>query len=73
MAFTNLATVGVASVIAAFVGWIMTPAGKDQTTWRTAIAMTIGCLYVMWALTYLAQMHPLIAPRRSDLRTEHTF
>ncbi|CUM46760.1 unnamed protein product [Debaryomyces fabryi] len=24
----------------------------------------------MWAITYLSQLHPLEAPRRSDLRPE---
>ncbi|CDK24639.1 unnamed protein product [Kuraishia capsulata CBS 1993] len=24
----------------------------------------------MWAITYLSQLHPLVAPRRSDLRPE---
>ena len=27
---------------------------------RTSIALTLTCTYLMWAITYLAQLHPLI-------------
>lgn len=34
---------------------------------RTCIALTLTCTYLMWAITYLAQLHPLIGESR--LRT----
>ncbi|EJU04974.1 ATPase V0 complex subunit E [Dacryopinax primogenitus] len=56
------------AVAAGFVGWWLTPKGDQQTLIRTSILLTIACCYLMWAITYMAQMNPLIAPRRSDLR-----
>ncbi|KAJ1911775.1 H(+)-transporting V0 sector ATPase subunit e [Tieghemiomyces parasiticus] len=47
------------------------PKNWDQTLWRTCLIMTFFCIYLMWAITYLAQLHPLISPRRSNLRPEH--
>jgi hypothetical protein len=32
----------------------------DLSLIRTSVLLTLSCLYVMWALTYLAQMNPLI-------------
>lgn len=36
--------------------------------WRSSLILTFACCYLMWAITFLAQLHPLIEPRRSDLR-----
>ncbi|KAI9298933.1 hypothetical protein K502DRAFT_345592 [Neoconidiobolus thromboides FSU 785] len=44
--------------------------GVDQTLFRTMSIMTLVSMYLMWSITYLAQLHPLIAPRRGDLREE---
>ncbi|KAJ9066633.1 H(+)-transporting V0 sector ATPase subunit e [Entomophthora muscae] len=44
--------------------------GCDPTLFRTMSIMTLVCMYLMWSLTYLAQLNPLIAPRRSDLKAE---
>ncbi|KIR26943.1 V-type proton ATPase subunit E [Cryptococcus deuterogattii LA55] len=62
----------VAFVIAAIgaAGWFITPKGKNQTLLRTSLLLTLACCYLMWAITYLCQLHPLITPRRSDLRME---
>ncbi|KAA1112599.1 H(+)-transporting V0 sector ATPase subunit e [Puccinia graminis f. sp. tritici] len=37
---------------------------------RTAVIATITCCYLMWAIVYLAQLHPLIRLnlKRGDLR-----
>ncbi|KAK9468555.1 ATP synthase subunit H-domain-containing protein [Lipomyces arxii] len=50
--------------------WFLTPKGDNQTVWRSSIILTLSMCYIMWALTYLSQLHPLIAPMRSDLRPE---
>ncbi|KAI9598997.1 ATP synthase subunit H-domain-containing protein [Syncephalis fuscata] len=55
----------------AAVGFVLSPKGPNQVLYRTMILMTLVCMYLMWAITYLAQLHPLISPRRSDLKPEH--
>ena len=30
------------------------------STIRTAVLLTLTCCYLMWAVTYMAQLHPLI-------------
>ncbi|GHJ89474.1 hypothetical protein NliqN6_5876 [Naganishia liquefaciens] len=59
--------------IVAFAGgaisWFFTPKGVNQTLIRTSLMLAITCCYLMWAITYLAQLHPLMAPRRSDVRS----
>ncbi|CCA75220.1 hypothetical protein PIIN_09204 [Serendipita indica DSM 11827] len=53
-----------------FLGWFAVPKGPQQTLIRTMVILTLTCCFLMWSITYLAQLHPLIAPRRSDLRFE---
>ncbi|GAV49534.1 hypothetical protein ZYGR_0P01780 [Zygosaccharomyces rouxii] len=36
------------------------------------LILSMSMMFLMWAITYLCQLHPLIAPRRSDLRPEFT-
>ncbi|KAL7417134.1 ATPase, V0 complex, subunit E1/e2 [Mrakia frigida] len=62
----------VALVIAALstVSWFATPKGVNQTLLRTSILLTLTACYLMWAITYLAQLHPILSPRRGDLRFE---
>ncbi|KAJ2798221.1 H(+)-transporting V0 sector ATPase subunit e [Coemansia furcata] len=42
----------------------------DPTLWRTCSILSATCCYLMWAITYLAQLHPLIIPKRDDLRID---
>ncbi len=42
----------------------------QPSLWRSSIILSIVSCYLMWAITFLAQLHPLIEPRRSDLRKE---
>ncbi|KAJ7017416.1 ATP synthase subunit H-domain-containing protein [Mycena alexandri] len=39
---------------------LFTPKGPQQVVIRTAIMLTLAACYLMWMVTYLAQLHPLI-------------
>ncbi|WVF71227.1 V-type proton ATPase subunit E [Kwoniella sp. CBS 6097] len=71
MTFFHVVIVGAIIAAIAAVAWFITPKGKNQTLLRTSALMTLTCCYLMWAITYLAQLNPLITPRRSDLRAEY--
>ncbi|KAK9728212.1 H(+)-transporting V0 sector ATPase subunit e [Basidiobolus ranarum] len=60
----------VAAVIAVLciAAYFFSPKGPDQTLYRTSIILALICMYLMWAITYMAQLNPLISPRRSDLK-----
>ncbi|KAK4251512.1 ATPase, V0 complex, subunit E1/e2 [Corynascus novoguineensis] len=58
-------------VAMAVAAWFFSPKGENQVLWRSSIILSIACCFLMWAITFLAQLHPLIAPRRSDLREEY--
>ncbi|ODQ60917.1 hypothetical protein WICANDRAFT_28726, partial [Wickerhamomyces anomalus NRRL Y-366-8] len=58
-----------AVVAVSVVFWIFAPK-ENQTVWRSTVILTLAMCYLMWAITYLAQLHPLVVPRRSDLRPE---
>ncbi|TDL25659.1 hypothetical protein BD410DRAFT_717224 [Rickenella mellea] len=40
--------------------WIVTPKGPQQTLVRTSLMLTLACCYLMWMISYMAQLHPLI-------------
>ncbi|KAA8893502.1 ATPase, V0 complex, subunit E1/e2, partial [Sphaerosporella brunnea] len=64
--------VGLFIVVAASVAaYVFAPKGENQTVWRSSLCLAFAACYMMWVLTLLAQLHPLIAPRRSDLRPEN--
>ncbi|KAJ7707431.1 ATPase, V0 complex, subunit E1/e2 [Mycena rosella] len=44
---------------------LFTPKGPQQVVIRTAIMLTLAACYLLWMVTYLAQLHPLISPQRS--------
>ncbi|ORX35670.1 ATPase, V0 complex, subunit E1/e2 [Kockovaella imperatae] len=68
MAFLHVVFVGLVIAAIAAAAWFLTPRGKNQVLIRSSVTLTLICCYLMWAITYLAQLHPLIAPRKSDLR-----
>ncbi|KAI0833320.1 ATPase, V0 complex, subunit E1/e2, partial [Trametes gibbosa] len=47
------------AALAGTVGWFATPKGSNQTLVRTSVLLTLACCYLMWMVTYLAQVHPL--------------
>ncbi|KAK8210103.1 H(+)-transporting V0 sector ATPase subunit e [Zalaria obscura] len=57
-------------VVFSAVSWFASPKGDNQTVWRSTLILSAWSCYLMWAITFLAQWHPLIAPKRSDLRPE---
>ncbi|WWD17068.1 V-type proton ATPase subunit E [Kwoniella shandongensis] len=71
MTFFHVVLVGMIIAAIGAVSWFVLPKGKNQTLLRSSILLTLTSCYLMWAITYLAQLHPLISPRRSDLRAEY--
>ncbi|KAI7899750.1 ATP synthase subunit H-domain-containing protein [Cokeromyces recurvatus] len=57
--------------IACALAYFLTPKGNEQTVIRTVIIMSLVCCYLMWTITYLAQLHPLIYPKKVGLRPHH--
>ncbi|EEQ91267.2 V-type H+-transporting ATPase subunit H [Blastomyces dermatitidis ER-3] len=57
-------------VIANLLAWVFSPKGEDRTVWRSSLILAFTACYLMWAITFLAQLHPLIAPKRSDMRPD---
>ncbi|KFA61554.1 hypothetical protein S40285_04011 [Stachybotrys chlorohalonatus IBT 40285] len=63
--------IGLVIIVALCVAsWFLSPKGEHQVLWRSSLILSIVSCYLMWAITFLAQLHPLIEPRRSDLRPE---
>ncbi|KAF9004042.1 ATPase, V0 complex, subunit E1/e2 [Cyathus striatus] len=52
-----LVTAGLMTASAIFV-----PKGPNQVTIRTALLLTFAACYLMWMITYMAQLHPIISP-----------
>ncbi|KAL4979970.1 ATPase, V0 complex, subunit E1/e2 [Aspergillus recurvatus] len=57
-------------VAAAVAAWVLSPKGENQTLWRSTLILSIASCYLMWAITFMAQWHPLIAPKRADIRPD---
>ena len=57
------------SVALSLAAWRFAPQ-ENNTVWRSSAVLTLAMCFLMWAITYLAQLHPLEAPIRSDLRAE---
>jgi V-type H+-transporting ATPase subunit e len=63
--------IGLAIIVALCVAsWFFAPKGENQVLWRSSLILSIVSCYLMWAITFLAQLHPLIEPRRSDLKEQ---
>ncbi|KAI8654948.1 hypothetical protein NCS57_01242300 [Fusarium keratoplasticum] len=51
--------------------WFLAPKGENQVLWRSSLILAIVSCYLMWAITFMAQLHPLIQPRRTGIREEY--
>jgi len=61
--------VGLIVVVGASVlAYLFSPKGETQTIWRSSLILAFVSCYIMWAITFMAQWHPLIQPKRSDWR-----
>ncbi|TKA79069.1 hypothetical protein B0A55_02510 [Friedmanniomyces simplex] len=58
-------------VVFCAVAWFASPKGENQTVWRSTLVLSAWACWLMWAITFLAQWHPLISPQRADLRPEY--
>ncbi|KAG6017735.1 hypothetical protein E4U54_004266 [Claviceps lovelessii] len=71
MAQSYAVFIGLAIIIAlCAVSWFAAPKGENQVLWRSSLILSIVSCYLMWAITFLAQLHPLIEPKRNNLREE---
>ncbi|RPB02012.1 hypothetical protein L873DRAFT_1802872 [Choiromyces venosus 120613-1] len=59
-------------VVLSAVAWMFAPKGENQTIWRSSLILSLAACYIMWAITLMAQLHPLVVPKRSDMRPEHS-
>jgi len=48
---------------------LLVPKGSNQVVIRTSLMITLAAGYLLWMVTYLAQLHPLIAPVRSKVES----
>ncbi|KAG5718980.1 hypothetical protein E4T56_gene20390 [Termitomyces sp. T112] len=46
---------------------LFTPKGPHQIVIRTSLLIGLVACYLLWMVTYLAQLHPLIAPQYTYL------
>nr|CAQ43444.1 Vacuolar ATP synthase subunit e [Zygosaccharomyces rouxii] len=71
MSFYTVVATFLLVAILSTIFWFCAPK-QNQTVWRSTVILSMSMMFLMWAITYLCQLHPLIAPRRSDLRPEFT-
>ncbi|KAJ5444612.1 uncharacterized protein N7458_008484 [Penicillium daleae] len=43
---------------------------KTYSVWRSTLILSFVSCYLMWAIVFMAQLHPLIAPKRADIRPD---
>ncbi|KAJ5651269.1 uncharacterized protein N7484_004992 [Penicillium longicatenatum] len=61
--------IGMIVVFAAcLAAWFFSPKGENLTVWRSVLILSFISCYLMWAIVFLSQLHPLISPKRSDIR-----
>ncbi|ETN42657.1 uncharacterized protein HMPREF1541_01814, partial [Cyphellophora europaea CBS 101466] len=61
--------IGLLVVVAlSIAAWVLSPKGENQTVWRSTLVLSFASCYIMWAIVFLAQWHPLIEPKMGKLR-----
>ncbi|KAG8419202.1 H(+)-transporting V0 sector ATPase subunit e [Metarhizium acridum] len=71
LCFRYAVFIGLVIIVALCVAsWFLAPKGQNQVLWRSSLILSIVSCYLMWAITFLAQLYPLIEPKRNDLREE---
>ncbi|KAJ5599249.1 hypothetical protein N7450_000316 [Penicillium hetheringtonii] len=63
--------IGLIFVVAASVaGWFLSPKNESRTYRLEShnYSLSVISCYLMWAIVFLAQLNPLISPKRSDIR-----
>ncbi|EGE08188.1 hypothetical protein TEQG_08784 [Trichophyton equinum CBS 127.97] len=58
-------------VLANSLAWVFSPKGESRPVWRSSLILGFTFCYLMWAVTFLAQLHPLFVPKSSDRRPHH--
>ncbi|RDB25916.1 V-type proton ATPase subunit e [Hypsizygus marmoreus] len=61
--FVLVVVIGLMACAALFV-----PKGPQQMVIRTSLLVALAACYLLWMVTYLAQLHPLVAPVRSKVK-----
>ncbi|KAE9387506.1 hypothetical protein BT96DRAFT_1005043 [Gymnopus androsaceus JB14] len=66
--FVLVVVVGLMACAAIFV-----PKGPQQVLIRTSLMLALAACYLMWMVTYMAQLHPLIGEALAVLRKPINF
>ncbi|ORZ36418.1 putative vacuolar ATP synthase subunit E [Catenaria anguillulae PL171] len=45
--------------------YFLYPKGHDRNLHVSSIILTLTCVYLMWAITYMAQLNPIIPPKKA--------
>ncbi|EDW58933.1 uncharacterized protein VhaM9.7-d [Drosophila virilis] len=49
------------------IGWMVAAFFKERTLIRCCILLTAACCWLVWLVTFLMQMNPLVGPRVGQL------
>jgi V-type H+-transporting ATPase subunit e len=44
---------------------------QQHRTWRSSLIIAFIACYLMWFITFMAQLNPLIAPKIGSIRKEY--
>ncbi|KIY65162.1 hypothetical protein CYLTODRAFT_73820 [Cylindrobasidium torrendii FP15055 ss-10] len=44
---------------------LFVPKGPNREVIRTGLMIALAACYLMWMVTYMAQLHPLVSPTKS--------
>ncbi|XP_017145553.1 V-type proton ATPase subunit e [Drosophila miranda] len=61
--YITLSFITVFWLLFALVGWLVAMRFKDRGVIRCCVVLTAACCYLVWLITFLMQMNPLVGPR----------